>query len=335
MGKAAKLYNSLNTQQRQFYREKTLSTTMKVKQWIAFLSKVSTLDKLGDGKIKLLSGLGAICIVLGVISIFVAAFSEVYEIFIASGVLIITGIVLLLMRRKALKQDINNYLRQFFMPVLNVIKDKAGEEAKLSASLDFRNPRKALEPVRSKVGTRDQKLYSPTYIMSRVSLKDGTLLEFVVKDDIKDLNWKKRSASGKTKFKRKTKFVHQCFIKMTLPKAEYTWNETQGEGIEIADHNDHYQVKTKIKIKKIGDHVLHVKAFFEAIQAIYELFQPLNPKAKASTVRDDSEEFDDSLMLVPYVWYGGYFDQYDYDSFEYSDTGEMIMEDESANVFDS
>ena len=56
---------------------------------------------------------------------------------------------------------------------------------------------------------------------------------------------------------------------------------------------------------------------------------------KAKTIRDDSEEYEDDYMFVPYVWYGGYFDQYDYDSFDYSDTGEIMMEDEAANVFDS
>ncbi|MEM7549500.1 MAG: hypothetical protein AAF363_07495 [Bacteroidota bacterium] len=336
MGKAAKLYQSLSQQQKQFYKEKTLSTTMKVKQWIAFLSKISTLDKLGDGKIKKLMGFGVAAIVITVVSFFVALISETYEVLIGSAVFLIAGIILFAKRKDAKEQDINNYLRQFFMPVLNVLKDKAGENAKLGASLDFRDPRKVLDPVKSVIGTRKQSMYSPTYIMTRLSLKDGTLLEFVVKDDIKDLNWKKRSASGKTKYKNKTKFVHQCFIKMTLAKTEYTWNGTQTEGIEVVDHNGHYQVKSKIKIKKIGDHVLHVKAFFEAIQSIYALFQPLNPSSGASTVRNDTEEeYQDDYMFIPYVWYGGYFDDYDYDSFDYSDTGEIVMEDEAANVFDS
>ncbi|MGD1957847.1 MAG: DUF308 domain-containing protein [Fulvivirga sp.] len=335
MSKASKIYNSLSHQQKQFFKEKTLSATMKVKQWIAFLSKISTLDKMGDGKIKRLLGFGIAAIVIAVISAIVALVSEVIEILIGSGILLIGGILMLVQRSAAKKKDINNYLRQFFMPVLNVLKDKAGEDAKLAASLDFRNPRKVLDPVRSTIGTRKQKMYSPTYIMSRVTLKDGTLLEFVVKDDIKDLNWTKRSASGKTKYKRKTKFVHHCFIKMTLAKAEYTWNGTQDDGIEVVDHNGHYQVKARIKIKKVGDHVLHVKSFFDTMQAIYALFGPLNPSTPASTRRDDSEEFHDDYMFVPYVWYGGYFDEYDYDSFEYSDTGEIMMEDEAANVFDS
>ncbi|MEM7109857.1 MAG: hypothetical protein AAF519_16650 [Bacteroidota bacterium] len=335
MGKASRIYDSLSPQQKQFYKEKTLSTTMKVKQWIAFLSKISTLDKIGDGKILKLLGFGVTAIVLAVISVIIALTSEIYEILIGSGILLIAGILMLIKRSAAKKKDINNYLRQFFMPVLNVLKDKAGEDAKLAASLDFRNPRKVLEPVKSTIGTRKQKMYSPTYIMSRLTLKDGTLLEFVVKDDIKDLNWTKRTARGKTKYKKKTKFVHHCFIKMTLAKEEYTWNGTQGDGIEVVDHNGHYQVKTKIKIKKVGDHVLHVKSFFDTMQAIYALFGPLNPNTSASTVRDDSQEFHDDYMFVPYVWYGGYFDQYDYDSFEYSDTGEIMMEDEAANVFDS
>ena len=90
-----------------------------------------------------------------------------------------------------------------------------------------------------------------------------------------------------------------------------------------------------MKIKKTGNHILHVKAFFDTMQSIYALFQPLNPTVQASTVRDESVEYQDHFMTTPYIWYGGYFDQYDYDSFDYSDTGEIMTEDETANVFDS
>lgn len=335
MSKSSKLYDSLTQQQRQFYKEKTFSGTQKIKAWINFLSKISILDKLTDGKIKVFKTAMIVCFVAAGISIFLAIALESLQVIIATILLIVAGVVILNQRKKLKEQDVNNYLRQFFLPVLNVLKDKVNPEAKLSANLDFRNPRKAQKPVESKIGNRKQKLFSPTYIIARVALSDDSLLEFVVKDDIKDLNWTKRSASGKTKYKSKTKFVHQCMIKMTLPKKEYTWNESTHPDIQIVEDNGNYLAKVKVKIKKLGDNVLHIKAFFEAIQSIYEQFQPINPTTNATTSRDDSVEYEDNFMMVPYVWYGGYFDQYDYDSFDYSDTGEIMTEGDRANVFDS
>lgn len=335
MSQSSKLYDSLTHQQRQFYKEKTFSGTQKIKVWINFLSKISILDKLTDGKIKILKTAMIVCFILAFASIFVAVGMEDVRVAVVTLVLIGAGVFIYQKRQKLKEQDVNNYLRQFFLPVLNVLKDKVKPDTKLSANLDFRNPRKAQKPVESKVGGRTQKLFSPTYIISRVALSDDSLLEFVVKDDIKDLNWTKRSASGKTKYKKKTKFVHQCMIKMTLSTREYTWNESIHPDIQIVEDNGNYLAKVKVKIKKLGDNVLHVKAFFEAIQSIYEQFQPLNPTTNATTSRDDSVEYQDDFLMVPYVWYGGYFDQYDYDSFDYSDTGEIMTEGDTANVFDS
>ena len=98
-------------------------------------------------------------------------------------------------------KDINNYMRKFFMPVLSILKDKAGEEAKLAASLDFRIPREAIQPQIGQVGIRNVKSYSPNYVRSKVQLKDGAILEFSVADQIHDFSWYKTNARKKRKYK--------------------------------------------------------------------------------------------------------------------------------------
>ena len=337
MSKASKIYATLTNQQKDFIKEKNISASFKVGKWLGFLQKVSLYDKFGDAKIKSLNSTGIILIVIGVVLLFGGAISEFFEILLLVPVLIIIAIFLFVKARKLRATDLNNYLRLFFIPILSVLKDKAGEDAKLAASLDFRNPRKALEAAKSKVNGRNLELYKPTYIISKVTLLDGTLLEFVVGDDIKDFNWTKRSASGKTKYKSKTKFVHQCFIKMTLPKSEYRWTGEETPQIQVVDHNGHYFAKQKIKIKTIGkDNVLNVNAFFAAMQSVYSLFDPLSPTAeKPRRSEDESEEFEEDYSAVPYIWYASTFDDYDYDSFDYSDSGEMMMDDDGATVFDS
>ena len=335
MSKSSQLHRSLSPDQLAFYNEKTISSTKKVKDWIGFFSKISALDKIGDSKVKSFGTLGAVSFVVAFISIFVVVASEEVLILAFTVLCIIAGIIFLSKRKELKNKDVNNYLRMFFLPVLEVLKIKAGENAKLAANLDFRNPRKSMEPVKSTVGVRKQSLFTPVYIISKVKLSDDSLLEFVVKDDIKDLKWTKRSASGKTKYKSKTKFVHHCFVKLTLSKEAYTWDGEQSPDVAVEETETHFVAKSKIKIKKIGDHVLQVKAFFETIQVIYEQFEPKNPTGNATTRQSETNDADDDLMLVPYVWYGSHFDRYDYDSFDYSEAHDMEHSEEGASVFDS
>ncbi len=345
MSKASKIFKSLTPHQQEFIDKKNISANYKIKRWLGFLAKVSHFDAESDKRIKKITGIGTVSFILAFVSLFAAAIAETVLVLIGTAVLVITGIWAFVLRKKLKQKDVNNYLRLFFLPVLNILKDKAGEETKLAASLDFRNPRKALEPQKSKVNGRDLKLYQPTYIIAKVTLLDGTLLEFVVGDDVKDFTWRKTNARGKTKFKSKTKYVHHCFIKMTLPKGEYEYSGREKPGIEIVDHNGHYFAKTKIKIKKVGkEHVLDANAFFSSVQEIYALFKPLNPSEEVRRRTeeegddyegDDEYYYDDYHPGVAYVWYAHSFNDYDYDSFEYSDSGEMIMDDEGATVFDS
>lgn len=341
MNKYSDKYQHLSPAQKQFIDEKTVSTTMRIGKWLALLIKVSQFDHRNDRSIKRMLTWAVISFVLAFFSIFTLAFLEenaLYPIVTFAGL----GALLLIWRKNKKSKDVNNYLRSFFLPVLNVLEAKCGSDAKLAANLDFRMPRSAMPPTTSKVGVRNLKLYSPKYIIARVTMKDQAVLEFVVADDIKDFSWKKRSASGKTKFKSKTKYVHQCLIKITLPKSEYSYKGATDPAIMVEDVNGHYQAKTKIKVKTVGkDKVLAVGVFFEAMQKIYDQFEPKNPIANAAPEerKDGNREVmqdDPSMALAaPYIWYGSSFGMYDYDSFEHTETGENVMEDDSVNAFDS
>ncbi|UII25861.1 hypothetical protein LVD15_21560 [Fulvivirga maritima] len=340
-------YKNLSPAQQAFVNEKKVSTTMKIEKWLSLLTKISKFDKRNDAIIKKLLNFCIAFYVLTFLSIFTLAFlggSAAYLIFSFAAV----ATALLLYRNKLKKNDMNNYLRLFFIPVLHVLKSKAGGEAKLSANLDFRDPRKALKPVTGKVRGRNMKMYSPKYILGKLSMLDGAALEFVIADDIKDFRWTKRSASGKTKIKRKTKCIHYCFIKLTLPKSEYRLKQGTNPAITITEHNGDYLAKSKIKIKKVGqDQVLDVKVFMETMQAIYNQFEPLNPapyqepkqepaqpQTGATAPREDYDD-DFAMMAIPYMWYDSRFDNYDYDSFDYADSGDYAMDDDSVTAFDS
>lgn len=346
------LYQSLNPAERSFVDEKTISATYKVKRWLHLLAKAARFDVMIEAEAKKWSRFGTISIFLmiaAIISTFVLPDDIRLLVGIPSAILfLVIAIVFYKKSSKIKTKDINNYMRSFFMPVINILRDKAGEEAKLAAALDFRIPRKEMEAEQGKVGVRSVKSYHPNYIRSKVLLKDGVSLEFSVADQIHDFSWTKRSASGKTKFKSKTKYIHQCLIKMTLPKSTYQVKEAIDESVTVNSHNGDYIAKHKIKLKKIGvDNTLNVALFFKGVQAIYSQFESLNsPQVKKKNTDrdydDDDEEidvYDDGIdamdVAVAYMWMDTNFDDYDYDSFDYAEGSDFSMDDDSATVFDS
>lgn len=338
------LYNSFSEQQKQFVDEKTISATLRVEKWLGFLAKTVKYDHKIDKEVSLMGKLTWVGVIGKIASVIFAFVGE--NPFVALGVIpFILLIIFSQVRKKKLHhKDLDNYLRLFFIPVLSILAEKAGKDAKLSASLDFRIPRKSLTPTKSRVRGRNLKLYEPKYIATRVLLKDGVSLEFAVKDDIKDYSWTKRSASGKTKYKSKTKFTHQCFVKMTLPKSEYELSKTPPANIVIEEVGESYVAKNKIKVKVIGtSKVLNPKKLFEGIQQIYDCFlsfrmgeEPKRPQEKAQSEYEEEDYYEnDNMMLGAMMWHGDRFDRYDYDNFDYANSNEFMVDDDSVTVFDS
>ena len=157
-----------------------------------------------------------------------------------------------------------------------------------------------------------------------------------IQDDIKDMSWTKTSASGKTKYKRKTKTVHNGLVKMILPATHYTWNQTTGEDMEIVAQEEVFEAKKKLKVKVVGDHILSVKYLFEAIEDIYAQFTPQGEQRVREQEVGETEFHNDSdAVVAAYIWHGAYFDRYDYDSVDYHDTSDVSYEDDEGTVFDS
>ena len=344
------LYQSLNPAERSFIDQKKISASYKIKRWIHFLSKASKFDIIIESETKKWNRLGVIFILLAiasVVGIFVLPMNLNFIIGIPLAVIFLALTIFSFKKKGEFKsKDINDYLRKFFMPVLNILKEKAGEDTKMAAALDFRIPRKELKPKTGKVGVRSYKSYHPNYIRSKVELLDGATLEFSVADQISDFSWSKRSASGKTKYKSKTKVVHQCLIKMTLPKSAYQVKEPIENSVAVTEHNGDYIAKHKIKLKKIGvNNALNVSIFFKGVQAIYNQFESLNnlqarkPKENDADDVEEYEDYDDGVDIMDvaaaYMWLDSDFDDYDYDSFDYAEGSDFSVDDDSATVFDS
>ena len=329
--KANKFYDELDRHQRQFVADKQINANYSIARWIKFLSRAAAYDTYGDKATATLKKRSALFIVLMIAGV-VISFFTLYAL-----PLPLIALALFLHNRSILKKfkhrDLNNSLRIFFLPVLQALKDMAGEEAKLAASLDFSDPR-SKQAENSRVFNRNVYTFESTYIMSKVRLKDHAILEFIVGDQIKDINWTKTSASGKTKHKNKSKVTHSCLIKLTVSKSTYKKElPDHTEDVVIDRKGDLYILKTKIKVKRTGkDHNLTPDQFFIGVRKIYAVLA-----GEAPTQQDiDEAHFHDDDGYIPYMIFADdYFDDYDYDSFDYQDSGYFGDEEDGTSIFDS
>lgn len=337
MTKAKVTKSSLTSEQIKFYKVKTISDTRKIKDWIGFLAGISILDQKEDQKRKVLLGLAILSLVAGFIFIMVSVKMDDPFLFIFTAVCFVISIFLFYARYQSKKHDISNYLRLFFLPILKVLVDKAGAEAKLAATLDFNGPRIGAPEKKKLLNGRKQSLYTPTYFLGRVQLLDKAKLQFGFQDEIKDQTWTKTNFRGKTKYKSKTKTIHHLLLKISIPKSGYSWNGVSYEDLVITEETDHYEAKKKVKLKRDGNHHLSVDYFFRAVSSIYQQFTPLDGNGEELQVptKDKTHPEDDLGYMAPYMWHGSYFDDYDYDSVDYHDGSDLAYDQDENSVFDS
>lgn len=332
--KADEFFEQLDPGQKQFLLDKEINATYSIRKWIGFLSKAAAYDTYADKAIIKLRD-RKVWLILGLV---VTVIASIFIFYLLPIPLLLAFLLYktLEAQKKFKGRDLNNYLRGFFFPVLEVLKDKAGENTKLSASLNFNDPRKGKAQHSTQAG-RKVAQYEATYILTKVILKDDAALEFVIGDLLKDLNWSKRSASGKTKFKSKSKVAHLCIIKLSVPKSKYSIQVPDiPEDVAVEEKGDLLILKKKIKIKRVGkDHVMSPKALFDGLQSLYALLlDPGNDGDRMNLSNEQREDFSDEAMIAT-VWSGGYFDDYDYDSFDYTDTSYGAYDDGAESIFDS
>ncbi len=357
MANAKNFYSSLSTQEKRFIDDKTMSTTLSVKNWIAFLQRASAYDAYLEKQVGSSTVWIVLCIIITIASIFF--YSSVLIDYLLLIPLVFGMLsVWLISRRMTLKnRDINNYLRKFFMPFLDIMKDLAGEETKLSAAVDFRDPMKHVKPSAHKIQGRDLKVYEAKYIAAKISLKDGSYLETVVADEIRKISY--RNPRGK--LKSKTKTVHHYYQRLTLPKSTYKLKGLKLlSHMEMTETPESFVFKLKGKGKTLNYEILTIKEYMMGIKHIYNQVQNIHeppadakqaeptplpsssmPNDKRTTgiqdgnKRDNSDSVSDA-GLPTYFWSDHYFDRHDFDSTRIrEDMPALSDEDLTMNIFDS
>lgn len=353
MASASKFYDALSPQEKRFIEDKTMSSTLSVKNWITFLQRASAYDAHRDKHAASSTGWIVLLIILTIISSI--AYFQLQEplLIIAPTLSAIMAAWLIMKKSTVQKRDLNNYLRLFFMPFLNVMKDLAGEETKLSAAVDFRDPLRNIKPTSSNISGRNIELYEAKYIAAKILLRDGAYLETVVADDIKKISY--RNPRGKYKSKMKT--VHHYFQRLTLPKNTYML-----KGIKLLSHMqleetaDSYVFKLKGKGKILDYNILSLQEYMQGIKQIYnqvqnvnepppDLSKPVNtplpnatnaPVNKLSNAGSGGQESGLDPMLPAYMMSSDYFDRNDFNSMRDRDDMDRLSNDDvKMNIFDS
>ena len=126
ISKARQFYSELTPQQKHFVDNKTINTTLNVKHWIAFLKKASDFDEYGDKAKKTLTVRLVVLSFALVASVITTIATGILYILFVSALCIILIISTAKTRKYFVKNDINNYLRLFFMPFLDAMRSKAG-----------------------------------------------------------------------------------------------------------------------------------------------------------------------------------------------------------------
>jgi hypothetical protein len=338
---ARKIYRSLSPAEKQFLQDKKISSSLRAKDWISLFYKISRYDHANDELRKRLLYFIIGFSIAGFASLFIYPWASLF--FAA-----ILGLVIY-RKIKLSKQDLSNHLRLFLMPWLKVMEDKAGEKAKIKLELDFRPPKQHGKINETKVNNRTIHHYRPEYIKAEAELKDESLMYLFLIDDFNVLNIKKRTARGKTKYKTKYKLVHHLMLKLVLSTRKYALQPTIPEGISVDRTEEHLVLKYHHKLKSNEEQAVYpFPEFLKIAEHVFQAIIPLEPGSGIVTaeVKPETEgEISSENMAIgagaiglaaaPFlVWSGGYFDDYDYDSF--SAPGHVSFQDlDSDSVFDS
>lgn len=346
--KAREFYKSLTPKQQHFVDKKTMSDTLKVKQWFQFLSRAADYDEYTDTLEKKyrvrsywMMGISIFSLVFGFIILGANDAMEQFPFLLLWITILISLYFFWRSRAKQMKaHDLHDTLRLMFVPLLKLLMVKAGPGARLSANLDFRDPTDN-EPDKYKdARARNVKHYKHTYIMCKTVLQDGGLLELVSGDDIRKLSYWKTSASGKSKHKSKTKTTHIIFVKLSVPTAHYTVKEDRpNPEIDVTIDDDRIILKYRFKMKFQEPHILKSHSAQKLLHKVYDQLEPI-PGAVTAPQRlrdreDDVEDDDVPDILPVMIWQEDYFDDYDVYGTSYGYYDYDYDDDDHVNVFDS
>lgn len=258
------LWQSLNPAQQEFVRKKVIVGNYTPDKWLKLLNKVAELDKIGDKKssnfgFKKLAPLGILPLSVFMLVIYWSTDDKIWAILagVIGGISILLSLIFLFKQRKQIPDDLHNSLRKSVIPIIHILREDMAQDQKLRLSI------RADYPLNDTYLTKqepkpDWNIFMPRtinyyyvypWMQGKATLKDGSVLKWLIKSDIHFMDIAKRSRrSGKWKYMEKYKFKHQIRIKFSLPKTVYASVKSSPE-IGISDDEQFWHLSMK---KKIG-----------------------------------------------------------------------------------
>lgn len=278
--KAIAIYETLSAEQLEFIAQKQVATRLKVKQWLDLLEKIAQMDALADQSRKKLIGMAIFSFVLAFISLFFIVVFFPVALFTLAAIGI--GVRNITIHQKLRKIDLSNELRLFLMPFFVLMKDDLHPQKKITLKLNFlaaTHQTKLLEQVPNsskqypKITTF---FYEHPWIEAKAYLKDGSEINWQIKNKIRHRKIVKRSASGKIKHKQKYKVKQNINLCFKLDKTNYKL-KTEQLNVPVQDTGLYYEFNINNKLLATSvENIPEIKHLFKMIAQIYNNVEPIN-----------------------------------------------------------
>ncbi len=274
------LYKSLTPPQRQFLSSKRLNGNYHPGKLTKFLAKVSQFDRLGDEKRVRVKTFGgwflATGIILTIASLIIRA-NTLNSVFYAGtalgGLLILAAIILFLVAKSLRKNDLNDNIRKFALPIVAILREEMLPTARFKLKLlgDSATHKQYLKkkiPRKERYG-RAYEIYQHPWFSCSAKLCDGSQLSFSLVRQVRVIHIKKRTPRGKIKHKTKHKYTDLTLLKLSAPSSRYAAAGGKPGNARVEQQANKVVVKAKAKQKSSVEKEPDYRQFLQQVQGLY------------------------------------------------------------------
>jgi len=249
--KSIKMYWSLSQEQKKFIRNGGITAEMSIAKWVKLLESICRYDDIADTSRAVLTKWRNMSFGLVFFSFFIGFFSVFFTDQL-TGLLIIpcsfsVAILMSIVSRLYNRIDVNDNVRQVIFPLLQMLALECGHQRKVRLAINFKKKlARADIAEKSKQGNTNTTIYDYEVLEADCLLIDNTKFSLKVIDTIRKRTVKKRSASGKTKFKTKYKLKRRIALVMGFNAQSYFVNTNK-----VGKQNIFKETEQKITYKQV------------------------------------------------------------------------------------
>ncbi len=248
------IYKLLDAEQKAFVDSKKISATHRLRHWLKFFEKTEAYDERLDHEYARFGSAKFIMMFLGFLFVFISlGFGSKSPWMLLSALLLVTiSIVLFILGSRNRKKQIDNHFRLFTMPVLHLLREEAGEDARLQLMADFSNPLQQKYAIKAPAhapqvpSNTKQSYYQIKWLELDTELLDKTQIKIELNDLVRQRVRTRTNARGKTKTKTKTKTTHKIKLKIAFHKDHYKPHGKSG-ALSYTTEGDYFCYKIEQK----------------------------------------------------------------------------------------